>query len=616
MILTGPVPPTDPVASADSTTPAASATPAGSATAAGSAASAGSVSPADSTAPIGSIGSTGSTVSAGSTGSTVPDGSTVPAGSAPPAPAGPTERPAKPAWRSCHDPAYPRLQCASVKVPLDYANPGGRMITIALSRVPAARGARKGVLAVNPGGPGASGIALAGDIAARLPGKFSREVIGFDPRGVGKSRPALHCDVRYFDPIRPRYEPATADQEQRWVRRVRGYAAACERRYGWLLPHMTTANAARDLDRIRAALRQPKISFLGYSYGTYLGAVYGHMFPSRVERLVLDSVVAPSRVWYQANIRQNYAFDARLRDFFGWVARHRERYRLGESARAVRSRWFAMRRALAHRPAAGRVGSSELDDTFMAAGYDSGTWPVLAAAFAKHARGSGSRGLASAFDNLGRVGAEGENGYAAYVAVGCRDAPWPTQWRRWHADAVRVNASAPFLTWNNTWYNAPCAFWPVPASQPVRIDGRRLPPTLLIQSERDAATPREGAYELRRAAPAARLLLEAGGGDHGVSLSGNRCVDGHLFRFLGEGRLPGEPSSRSRRRRAGTPTGQTAADRAGAPAGRLAPGTADETCAAPPAPRPSQGDQKMTRAVSRCLGRLPYAGVVPQGSCR
>jgi pimeloyl-ACP methyl ester carboxylesterase len=129
-----------------------------------------------------------------------------------------------------------------------------------------------------------------------------------DPRGVGSSTPTLHCDPSFFDGARPDYIPASKAAERVLTGRAKAYAADCERKYGWLLPHLTTQDTARDIDSIRAALGTAQISYFGYSYGTYIGQVYATMFPSRVRRMVLDSTVDPTGVWYADNIAQDYAF--------------------------------------------------------------------------------------------------------------------------------------------------------------------------------------------------------------------------------------------------------------------------------------------------------------------
>ena len=141
--------------------------------------------------------------------------------------------------------------------------------------------------------------------------------------------PALSCDPSFFDEVRPNYIPAYAAAEQVLIGRAKAYAAGCEQRFGWLLPSMTTVSMARDLDQIRQAFGVSKINYYAFSYGTYLGQVYGTLFPDRVRRMVLDSTVDPARAWYTDNIDQDYAFQGRLDAFFAWTAKYDSVYRLG-----------------------------------------------------------------------------------------------------------------------------------------------------------------------------------------------------------------------------------------------------------------------------------------------
>ena len=178
------------------------------------------------------------------------------------------------------------------------------------------------------------------------------DVIGFDPRGVGASVPALHCDPTFFSGDRPDYIPATAAAERRADRRAKSYAEDCETQFGWLLPHMTTANIARDMDPIRAALGQPKISYFAFSYGTYLGQVYATMFPTRVRRMVLDSTVDPRRVWYRTTSTRTTRSRAGSSAFFAWVASPQRRLPPGHHRGAVGAAWHQARRQLGADPAA------------------------------------------------------------------------------------------------------------------------------------------------------------------------------------------------------------------------------------------------------------------------
>jgi pimeloyl-ACP methyl ester carboxylesterase len=451
-----------------------------------------------------------------------------------------TAQAAAPAWNKCGTAHYPTLQCASVTVPLDYADPRGQQITLALSRVPHTAKTYQGPLLVNPGGPGGSGLALAGFVASALPPAVAAQydVIGFDPRGVGKSKPALDCKPGHFNPVRPDSVPRVPSLERANLSRVASFAQACATKYANVLPYINTISAVRDMDAIRQALGAPKINYFGYSYGTYLGAVYAKLFPQRVRRLVLDSIVDPTGIWYDDNIQQDYAFNDRHRAFLAWVAKHDSTYRLGTDPSEVESEWYAMRAALAKDPAQQKVGASELEDTFIPGGYYNGYWPRLATAFAAYVNDGNPGPLVAAYEKIGAVNASGDNGYSIYTAVQCRDASWPHNWARWRMDTWAVYGKAPFMAWNNAWYNAPCAFWPRSSLRQVDVSNRALPPTLLFQATDDAATPYEGGVRVHHLLRGSSLVVEQGGGNHGITLSGNACLDGYLAAYLGKGTVP------------------------------------------------------------------------------
>jgi pimeloyl-ACP methyl ester carboxylesterase len=470
-----------------------------------------------------------------------------------------------PQWHSCSQQGT-QMQCGSVQVPLDYTRPGGRKITLALSRVPATAppAQRQGVLLVNPGGPGGSGLSLAGFVANGLSPSVAAEydIVGFDPRGVGSSQPALHCDTSFFSGVRPDYIPATAVAEQILENRAKNYAASCAKNFGWLLPYMTTQSVARDVDSIRSALGQQKINYFAYSYGTYIGEVYATLFPDRVRRMVLDSTVDPTGVWYTDNINQDYAFQGRMQAFFAWIARYDGVYHLGTTAAQVQQAWYQARTALKAHPVAGAnapaIGPDEYDDTFLQGGYLNTLWPGLAKALAAYVSSGATQQLIAQYQQLG---AQNENEFAVYNAVQCSDVNWPRSWAKWDSDTRTVYRTAPFQAWDNAWFNAACAFWPVqgPAS-PLQIKGSGLPGILMIQGTLDAATPYAGAQAAHRLLPSARMVVVQGSGNHGQSLDSppDTCVDGYLNGYLGTGTLPG--------------TGN---------------GLVDATCAALPAPTPS-----------------------------
>ncbi|MFE6836992.1 alpha/beta hydrolase [Streptomyces sp. NPDC057705] len=458
-----------------------------------------------------------------------------PVTAAPAAPA--AEQAAALRWTGCATPRYPTLQCASLKVPLDHARPAGRQISLALTRVPHTAATSQGPLLVNPGGPGGSGRSLAGFIASALPKDVAAQydVIGFDPRGVGKSEPALDCGAGHFAPVRPDSVPRDAATEQANLERVRAFAESCGTKHADVLPHVGTVSAAQDIDLLRAALGAQRISYFGYSYGTYLGAVYAKLHPGRVHRLVLDSVVDPGGVWYEDNLAQDRAFDARHKAFLAWVAAHDATYGLGTDAAAVEERWYAMREAVGQAPAGGKVGAAELEDTFMPGGYYNGYWPNLAEAFAAYAVKQDPKPLVAAYERFGAVEPSAGNGYSVYTAVQCRDSAWPRDWNQWRTDMWRTHAEAPFMTWNNAWYNAPCAFWPTEALQAPDVTNADLPPALLLQATEDAATPFGGALSMRDKLKGSALVVEEGGGNHGIALSGNKCLDEKVSAYLRTG---------------------------------------------------------------------------------
>jgi pimeloyl-ACP methyl ester carboxylesterase len=248
-------------------------------------------------------------------------------------------------WHSCSGELATEgvPDCTMLSVPLNYADPSGRHISLALDMVPATAppSQQQGVLLVNPGGPGGDGLPLAAEVAQGITPSVAADydIVGFDPRGVGSSVPALSCDPSFFSGVRPNYIPANSAAEQVLINRAKMYADDCEQKFGWLLPYMTTEDVARDLDSIRAAFGVAKINYYAFSYGTYIGQVYATLFPSRIRRMVLDSTVDPTGVWYTDNIDQDYAFQGRMEAFFAWVAKYDATYRLGSTAAQVTSSW-------------------------------------------------------------------------------------------------------------------------------------------------------------------------------------------------------------------------------------------------------------------------------------
>ena len=338
------------------------------------------------------------------------------------------------------------------------------------------------------------------------------DIVGFDPRGVGGSSPSLSCDPNFFKGVRPDYIPANAAAEQVLINRAKSYAAACEQRFGWFLPYETTANTARDMDQIRQAFGVKQVTYYGFSYGTYLGQVFGTLFPGHVRRMVLDSTVDPTGAWYADNIAQDYAFQGRIEAFFAWIAKYDSAYHLGSTAAQVQAAYYEIRAKLEKTPIAGpdgpMIGPDELDDTILLGGYLNAVWPAFAQALSQYLNDGSSDGLVAQYEQWG---AQSENTFAVYNAVECADVNWPRNWAKWQSDTVHVYQTAPFEAWDNAWFNAACAFWPVQGpAKPFQVNGAKLPPVLMLQGTLDAATPYAGAQNAHKLLPTARMVVVRG----------------------------------------------------------------------------------------------------------
>ncbi|MEU8652374.1 alpha/beta hydrolase [Streptomyces sp. NPDC048737] len=445
------------------------------------------------------------------------------------------------------------VECGTVSVPLDYARPNGEQLALAVSRVRAThrdphnskrRVPRQGSLVFNPGGPGASGLyfPLVGMVPAWKRLGAAYDLVGYDPRGVGRSAPLSCEDPKTFfkGPAPAPTHPSKAYKRER-IARAKAYARGCAQRTGDALRHYHSLNNARDLDVLRAALGEDRLTFLGASYGTYFGALYATLFPSHVRRMVFDAAVNPdpAQIWYRNNLGQSAAFESRWEDFREWVARHDRVYGLGGTAQAVLRSYERARARLAAEPAGGRVGPAQLQGAFLQAGYYDDYWPSRAEALSSYLEGDPKRLIALAAP-APEAAAEAENANAVYTAVECNDGPWPTDFRVWDRDNTRLARVAPFETWDNVWANLPCAYWPAPRQQPpdVRTGPGELPATLILAAERDAAAPYEGALELHRRLSGSVLVTERDAGTHGIAGGPNPCVNGHLEAYLLEGRLP------------------------------------------------------------------------------
>ena len=256
-------------------------------------------------------------------------------------------------WGTCAEKALAQAgaKCTLLSVPLNYNYPQGAKIKIAVSRILHTSSAKnyRGIILTNPGGPGGSGLDLNMYLIAQLKtdhlsaAAADYDWIGFDPRGVGSSLPALSCEPNYFSGDRESYDPTSQSILTYWLDRTAAYDRACEAKsaaQSALLDNMTTIDSARDMNSIREALVGPrgKMSYYGFSYGTYLGQVYATLYPHTLNQLILDSNVDPQDIWYKANLNQDIAFNRNINIWFGWLAKYNSYYHLGATEAAVSKR--------------------------------------------------------------------------------------------------------------------------------------------------------------------------------------------------------------------------------------------------------------------------------------
>ena len=452
------------------------------------------------------------------------------------------------------------IKCAELKVPLDYAHPNGQKITLELTRTPhQGTGKAKGDIVVNPGGPGGEGALFGAQVYAQnsAPMQAAYNTIGFDPRGIGFSTPKLTCDTNYNNAPRPEYGTGGKQDDAVWLKKSKAYADACAKKFGKgaqidLLDHIKTIDSDRDLNTIRAALGDQKLDYYGASYGTYLGQTYATLFPKRVGKMVLDGNVGPKGVWYDAQLSQDYAFNKDLDYYFGWIAKYDSRYHLGDTQAKVRSYYYSLQDKLAKHPVTYKdpqtgdvvaVGEDELVDNIQIAGYrrSQAYWNLFASALSSYKSGD----IASFAGVFGAptTGGSDDNEFAVYNAVQCTDTQWPLSWKKWHSDAVKTNKEAPFLTWGNVWFNAPCLYWHAKAGTPVDVGHTKdLPKNILMfEASEDAATPLAGALELHKILNGSHLVIQDGDRTHCIVHRGDHRaggVDSYFDAYFLNGTLP------------------------------------------------------------------------------
>jgi pimeloyl-ACP methyl ester carboxylesterase len=424
-------------------------------------------------------------------------------------------------WSTC----APDRQCSTLVVPIDYAAPSGADIGIALRRRPASDPAQRiGSLMLNPGGPGGSGIATLDQDLSLLPGSVLDhfDVIAFDPRGVGASD-ALHCTGDAHNGPDPDPDPQTPAEVATLLAADRSYAAACARAGGALLAHLGTADVARDMEELRIAVGDGGLTYLGISYGTFLGAQYAVMFPTHVRAMVLDAAIDPSLTTEQLADAQAQGFEQALEAFFGWCRASGCSWRPAGDPHAAFQAIAASLRAHPLVVGSQTLGAAQFYTGTFGTLYARSFWPSLARGLAAAAAGNGAPmlGLYNGYEHAGDPTFDGDTNNA----ITCLDHPVPTDPAVYDARAARAAAVAPDFGALFAWGGLTCAVWPVPDSArrvPAPAHAPGSPPIMVVGTTGDPATPYAWAQALASQLEHGVLLTRVGQ-DH-VAIFYSSCV--------------------------------------------------------------------------------------------
>jgi pimeloyl-ACP methyl ester carboxylesterase len=448
-------------------------------------------------------------------------------------------------WNDCEG-----AQCAKLRVPVDYDEPAGETVDVAVIRVPADRPSKRiGSLVVNPGGPGGSGVdyARAADVIVGPGVRDAYDIVGFDPRGVGRSAPIDCVTDRALDAFLGS-DPTPDDpaEQRRFLETSRAFATSCGNTAGGLLGHVSTIEAARDMDVLRAALGETKLSYLGKSYGTYLGATYAELFPKQVGRMVLDGVLAPDLTNADINLGQAKGFELATRAWAAYCVEEGD-CPLGDSVDQVMQglRTFLASVDASPLPRTGDNAVPRLTEGWASLGiaaalYDQGQWRTLVDALADAVTGDGTAllQLANQYADRNPGGEYAGNIMEVIYAVNCLD--------RGESDDLAVRASladsaaAQAPTWGRflMWGSLTCGVWPVKATgTPRSISASGASPIVVIGTTRDPATPYEWAVQLRKQLAAASLITFDGDG-HTAYTRSNACVDKAVDAYYLRGTQP------------------------------------------------------------------------------
>src|SRR6266550_217880 len=430
------------------------------------------------------------------------------------------------------------FQCGTLQVPLDYSHPEGRTISLALVRTQAKdKAARVGSLLVNPGGPGESGIEyLRADISSLKNLNLRFDLVAWDPRGVAGSTPVTCVDGPQLDAYLSIDSVLDDPQEKQDAMQAdKDFAAGCQRRSGDLLPFMDSASTARDMDQIRASLGDAKLTYLGFSYGTYIGQWYAHLFPTHVRALSLDGVVDPAVNANDSLLGQLVGFEQNLQAFLSdCKARSNCQYsKAGDPA----SKLTALMSRLDTTPL--QVGNRLLTRSLAMTGvlqalYSQSLWNALDQGLTAADRGDGRILLliADAYNQRNSDGTYGNLFNGAFGADYCLDFPSSPDIATYDALGTAYTKASPFFGPWSQYSNLQCGLWPAkPKNKQGPLTAEGAPPILLVGGTNDPATPYVDAESVNRQIAGSVLLTRQGNGhtSYDSSMCSHAAEDSYLI---------------------------------------------------------------------------------------
>jgi pimeloyl-ACP methyl ester carboxylesterase len=439
-------------------------------------------------------------------------------------------------------------RCTWVEVPVDYAKPDGETTRLRVRVIPSSSGDAKRSLFVNPGGPGGSAVDYAGTVSTQV-GTEVRETydfVGVDPRGVGESTP-LEClsDEEFDAYVQIDPDPDDASEITAFRESLTELGQACLDNSGDLAAHVSTVEAARDMDIVRALLGREKLDWFGASYGTQLGATYAELFPDRVGRMVLDGAVDPTLDATESALGQATGFQ-RAVEAYAKDCVTSDECPLGDDAEAGLDKIADLLQQLDEKPLPGLPGR-ELTEGNAFYGiavtlYDERTWPVLSQALelAFDGNGAGLLSLSDAYFRREEDGSYAQNIGQVITAVNCLDAADDRDLTLEQAQASipEFEKVSPVFGESLAWGTLACTDWPVKATNPLPdIDGAGAPPILVLGTTRDPATPYEWAEALASQLESAVLITREGDG-HTAYGAGNPCITKVVDAYLVDGTVP------------------------------------------------------------------------------